>query len=167
MGTTTYLVALGANRRSRHGSPAQAVAAAIARLDGVVATSPIVASAPLGPSTRRFANAAVLVESDLAPPAMLVRLKGIERDFGRRRGRRWGARAIDLDLILWSVGVWRSPGLTVPHPAYRERRFVLDPLLAIAPGWRDPADGLTVRHLQHRLTASRPVNRREDPLMGP
>ena len=143
------------------------VLAAVAALDGVRAVSPVIASAPVGPSTRRFANAAMLVDSDLPPPAMLARLKAIERDFGRRRGRRWGARVIDLDLIGWSGGAWRSPGLTVPHPRWRERRFVLAPLLAIMPGWRDPHTGLSVRRLHARLTAARPLNRRMSAAAGP
>lgn len=171
MGTTTYLIALGSNRRGRHGSPARAVAAALAALASAGATvraaSPLLASAPVGPSARRFANAAALVDSALAPPAMLARLKAIERAFGRRRGRRWGARPIDLDLILWSGGAWRSPGLTVPHPAFHARAFVLAPARAIAPDWRDPGTGLTVRQLHRRLTAPRPVNRRLPSGWGP
>ena len=63
---------------------------------------------------------------------MLSMLKAIERDFGRRRGQRWGARVIDLDIILWSGGRWRSPGLIVPHSAYAARDFVLHPLATIA-----------------------------------
>src|SRR5690606_32497421 len=102
------------------------------------------------PSIRRFANAAALIESDEAPPALLGRLKAIERAFGRRRGRRWGARVIDLDIILWSEGAWGDPDLVVPHPRFRERAFVLDPLALIAPRWRDPVSGLTVRHLRAR-----------------
>ncbi len=82
---------------------------------------------------------------------MLARLKPIEARFGRRPGQHWGARVLDLDIILWSEGPWSSPGLTVPHPAFRERRFVLDPLLRVAPEWRDPLTGLTVRQLAHRL----------------
>lgn len=82
---------------------------------------------------------------------MLARLKGIERAFGRRRGQRWSARVIDLDIVLWSGGPWSSPGLTIPHMAFRERDFVLAPLLGVAPDWRDPLSGLTVRQLHARL----------------
>ena len=154
-----YLIALGSNRRSRHGGPAQTVRAAAAAI-GARALSPVIASAPVGPSTRRFANAVALVDSVAAPPAMLARLKAVERAFGRRRGRRWGARVVDLDLIGWSGGIWRSRPLTIPHRAYRDRAFVLAPLLAVAPGWRDPVTGLTPRQLHARLTRARPVNRR-------
>ena len=151
----TYVVAIGSNRRGRHGGPRAEVAAALVLLGGEA--SPIIASAPLGPSTRTFANAALLIRSDEAPPALLARLKAIERDFGRRHGRRWGERVIDLDIILWSGGTWRSPTLTIPHPAFRARDFVLRPMAAIAPRWRDPRSARTVRQLHARLTRARAV----------
>lgn len=90
---------------------------------------------------------AAIVETDEAPGALLARLKAIEAAFGRRRGQCWGARVIDLDIILWSGGAWASPGLTIPHPAFRGRDFVLRPLAQIAPGWRDPVSGRTIRQL--------------------
>jgi 2-amino-4-hydroxy-6-hydroxymethyldihydropteridine diphosphokinase len=155
--SSTYAIALGSNRRGRHGGPVAEVRAAIAALGGVVAVSPIIASAPLGPSIRRFANAAVLLESPLAPPAMLARLKAIERAFGRRRGARWGARVIDLDIVLWSGGSWGTAALTVPHIAFRERGFVLDPLRTIAPDWRDPVTGLSIRQLHARSHKRAPL----------
>lgn len=146
-----YVIAFGSNRRGRHGAPAAEVGAAIAALGNVVKVSPILATAPLGPSRRRFANAAAMIDSADLPPALLARLKAIERDFGRRRGRRWDSRVIDLDLILWSGGAWSSAGLTVPHPLFRRRDFVLRPVLAVAPDWRDPITGRTIRQLAVRL----------------
>ena len=154
MPTYRYAIALGSNRRGRHGSPEAEIAAALAALGGVVAVSPLLRTPPLGPSKRRFANAAALIESDEDPPALLARLKAIERGFGRRRGRSWGARVIDLDIILWSGGAWGGPGLTVPHAAFRERDFVLRPLLAVVPGWRDPVSGLSIRQLAWRRARS-------------
>lgn len=151
MPTYRYAIALGSNRRGPHGSPEAEIAAALAALGGVLAVSPVLRTPPLGPSKRRFANAAALIESDEAPPALLARLKAIERAFGRRRGRSWAARVIDLDIILWSEGAWGQKGLTVPHAAFRERDFVLRPLLAVAPEWRDPVSGLSVRQLAVRL----------------
>ena len=123
----------------------------------MVAASPIMASAPVGPSLRRYANAAALIASDEPPPALLARLKAIEGAFGRRAGERWSARVIDLDILFWSNGAWASPGLVVPHRLVRERDFVLGPLARIAPGWRDPLTGLTVAHLSRRLTTRRPL----------
>lgn len=162
MGRTSYAVAIGSNRRGWNGSPVREVAAAIAAVGGVVAASPIVTSAAIGPSLRRFANAVVVVETRDDPPALLKRLKAIERRFGRRRGRRWGERVIDLDIILWSGGLWATRGLAVPHPAFRSRDFVLGPLVGIAPFWRDPLTGFSIRQLHHRLTARRPVPSRAD-----
>lgn len=154
--TSTYIIALGSNRSGRHGGPAAEIRAALALLKPV-ATAPIMASAPVGPSQRRFANSAAIVESADDPPAMLARLKAIEHEFGRRPGRRWGARVIDLDIVGWSGGPWVSPGLVIPHPAFRTRDFVLAPLVRIAPDWRDPVTGQTVRQLRHRLTRRRPL----------
>ena len=91
---------------------------------------------------------------------LLRLLKQVERDFGRRRGgQRWSARVLDLDLVLWSGGAWSSPGLTVPHIAYRDRDFVLAPALAVAADWRDPVSNLSIRHLKARLTRPRPMPR--------
>ena len=154
-----YIIAIGSNRRGRHGGPAAEVLAAAAAI-GAGAVSLVVVTAALGPSIRRFANAVASVETDEDPPALLARLKQVERAFGRRAGRRWGARVVDLDIVLWSGGVWCSPELTVPHASFRQRRFVLDPLARLAPAWRDPITRLTVRQLRARLTRPRPLPRR-------
>lgn len=159
MATTSYAIALGSNRRSRHGSPAATLRAAIAALAGVKAVSKIRATPALGPAGRGFANAVALVDSDLLPDALLGELKALERAFGRRAGRRWGPRVLDLDIILWSGGAWGGPGPIVPHPEYRGRTFVLEPLAELAPDWRDPLTGATMRQLLARLTAPRPVPR--------
>lgn len=147
MPVTSYALALGSNRRGLHGGPAQSVRAALAAIGGVVAVSAVIETVPVGPSQRRFANMAAIVETNEAPDALLARLKAIERGLGRRRGQRWGARVIDIDIILWSGGAWASPDLTIPHPAFRLRGFVLRPLAQIAPRWRDPVSGRTIRQL--------------------
>ncbi|HET7816310.1 MAG TPA: 2-amino-4-hydroxy-6-hydroxymethyldihydropteridine diphosphokinase [Sphingomicrobium sp.] len=156
--THLYAIGIGSNRRhGRHGRPAGVVEAAIARLDrdfGLFDASPIVLNPALGRAGREFANAVALVESNLEPPAMLAAVKAIEREFGRRRSRRWGSRVLDLDLVAWSGGRWRARGLTVPHPALEKRGFVLGPLAAVAPNW--PVRGaLAARHLAHRLARRR------------
>ncbi|HUG45912.1 MAG TPA: 2-amino-4-hydroxy-6-hydroxymethyldihydropteridine diphosphokinase [Sphingomicrobium sp.] len=154
-----YAIAIGSNRRhGRFGGPPRVVEAAIARLDrdfGLFDSSPIVLNKAVGGAGRDFANAVALVESDLQPPQMLAALKHIERQFGRRASRRWAARVLDLDIIDWSGGCWRSRALTVPHPAAAKRSFVIEPLASIAPGWRLER-GLTARHLAHRLARGRP-----------
>ena len=163
MRKTSYAVAIGSNRRhGRHGAPGRVVAAAVAALGGhgieVERLSRIRATPALGPAGRGFANAAVLVSTALEPPDLLARLKAVERSFGRRRGRRWGPRVVDLDIVLWSDGAWAGSSLVVPHPEFRRRLFVLDPLAELVPGWRDPLSGLSVRQLRRRLLAPRAVD---------
>lgn len=126
----------------------------------VLEAAPVLLTDPVGPSLRRYANSAAVVETRLEPPALLALLKRIEREFGRRPGgQRWAARVLDLDLVLWSGGPFAAPGLTIPHPLFRTRGFVLAPAAHVAPSWRDPVTGLTVRHLHARLTRPRAVRR--------
>ena len=124
----------------------------------VESSSKSLSSAPLGPSSRRYANGAVVVATELDPPALLAVLKRIEAEFGRRRGgARWRARVLDLDIVLWSGGCWKDRILTIPHGGYRGRAFVLRPASRVAPLWRDPVGGLTVRQLHARLTRPTPL----------
>jgi 2-amino-4-hydroxy-6-hydroxymethyldihydropteridine diphosphokinase len=161
-----YLIALGSNvRHTRFGPPRRVLAAALERLEAdgvrVIAAAPVNETDPVGPSIRRYANSAAVIETSLEPDELLALLKRIEREFGRRRGgRRWRARVLDLDVILWSGGPYASPALTIPHPLFRERAFVLDPAADVAPDWRDPFTGATVRQLHARLTRQHALPKR-------
>jgi 2-amino-4-hydroxy-6-hydroxymethyldihydropteridine diphosphokinase len=163
-----YAIAIGSNRRhGRHGAPRAVIGAAVDALAGagliVHGVSPVMVSPAMGPGGRSYANAAVLIETPLDPQALLALLKGIERAFGRRRGRRWGARVLDLDIALWSGGAWPPGGarrgersqrrgwLLVPHIGLRHRDFVLRPLLVLAPRWKTDTGQGTVRHAMARL----------------
>ena len=165
-----YAIALGSNRsHGRYGTPRAVIHAAVAALVNagldVCEVSPIITTSALGPSDRSFANAAAIIETPLDPPALLTLFKTIERDFGRRRSRRWGARVIDLDIALWSGGRWPrrgaiTPGdLAVPHRALAQRDFVLRPLVALVPDWRLGEGRGTVRQALFRLSAPKPVDR--------
>jgi len=99
-------------------------------------------------------NAAVVGETRLAADALLKRLLTIELDFGRTRPYAGAPRTLDLDLILYGDAVIDAPGLQVPHPRFRERRFVLEPLAEIAPDWRDPVGGQSVEELLRALKQS-------------
>jgi len=160
-----YLIALGSNRRhGRFGMPREVLGAVPRALEKssikVEVISEVFETAPVGPSQRRYANAAAIVSTHLLPPALLDRLKQIEREFGRRTGgARWGDRVLDLDIVLWEGGTWSDPGLIIPHVEFHNRRFVLDPAAAIAGGWRDPITGHTLRQLHARLTRPRPLPR--------
>lgn len=159
-----YAIGIGSNRPfSRALGPRAMVKAAFVALGAaplrLLASSPIIATRPLGPSMRTYANAAALVVSPLPPPEMLDLLQSLERRFGRRRYRRWGARTLDLDILLWSGGSVRSTRLTVPHAALHLREFALTPLMAVAPDWRVPMRGGTTAQLAARLDKPRPVSR--------
>ena len=156
--THLYAIAIGSNRpHGRHGRPSGVVAAAIARLEadfGLFDASPIMLNPAIGGAGRDFANGVALVESKLDPLAMLATLQGIERDFGRRPGRRWGARVLDLDILAWSGGSVTARGLIVPHPRLATRAFAIGPLAMIAPQWR-LIGPLTAHHLATRLARRR------------
>ena len=152
-----YLIALGSNQRhQRLGSPRDVIHAACRRLGDeglqVIAISRPIASRPVGPSQRSYANAVAIIETHLSPPALLALLKRIESAHGRRTGQPWSRRVLDLDIILWSGGAFVSdrPALTIPHPLMRERSFVLGPAAEIAGDWRDPLTGLTIAQLASR-----------------
>ncbi len=157
--THLYAIALGSNRRHvRFGRPTGVIEAAIATLDAefdLFDASQVILNKAIGGAGRDFANAVALVESPLEPEAMLKSLKSMERSFGRRPGKRWGERVLDLDLVAWDGGRFSSRQLNIPHPRLEERDFVLGPLESIAPGWRIKG-GLNVRHLASRLGKRRP-----------
>lgn len=96
-------------------------------------------------------NGAVVGTTSLDAHALLERLLSIEQACGRTRPYGGAPRTLDLDLILYGDSVIDEPGLIVPHPRFRERRFVLAPLAEIAESWRDPVSGKTIRELLNRL----------------
>jgi len=134
---------------------------AIARLEADGRATPERVSAayetdPVGPPGQGpYLNAAAALRTDLAPEELLALLLGIERAMGRDRSGepRNGPRIVDLDLLLDGDRRIERPGLSVPHPRFRERGFVLVPLAEIAPGAIDPASGETVQSLLRRLAS--------------
>lgn len=149
------LIALGSNRcHGRHGRPdgvLRAVLAELALLAPVLRVSPLFDTAPIGPGSRRYANAVAAIDWPGAPASLLGALKAMEREFGRRPGQRWGDRVLDLDIIACGRLRLHTRRLTVPHRHLAQRRFVLDPLVTVAPEWRHPANNLTARQLRARL----------------
>jgi 2-amino-4-hydroxy-6-hydroxymethyldihydropteridine diphosphokinase len=139
--TLDAVIGLGANLGNRRATLLSA-ARELEQVGRVAARSSLYETDPVGPPQPAYLNAAILLRTDLTPELLLAALLDIEQRLGRVRRERWGPRAIDLD-ILWLEGtVHRSPTLTVPHPSLRERPFALRPLLDVAPGARDPSDGI-------------------------
>lgn len=149
-------IALGSNRpHGRFGRPPAVVMAAAEALHArglpILCMSPVIATAPIGPSRRQFANAALTTRWPGDPVGLLRILKDIERAFGRRPGRRWGPRVLDLDILLIGDHRIDLPALTVPHRDMAARRFVLAPLAAVLPDWHHPKTGLSTRQMLARL----------------
>ncbi|PIQ83762.1 MAG: 2-amino-4-hydroxy-6-hydroxymethyldihydropteridine diphosphokinase [Candidatus Omnitrophica bacterium CG11_big_fil_rev_8_21_14_0_20_63_9] len=108
-----------------------------------------------GPPQERYLNTVIEIETELAPPALLRTLQGIEHALGRRRqAERWGPRTIDLDLLLYDDRILHDPSLTVPHPRMHERRFVLEPLAELAPAFIHPVIKRDIAALLRELPAA-------------
>ncbi|WP_110669289.1 2-amino-4-hydroxy-6-hydroxymethyldihydropteridine diphosphokinase [Salinicola halophilus] len=122
-------------------------------LTEVTARSPLYTSAPVGPQDQPdFVNAAAAIVTRLSPLALLDQLQALEQRHRRVRERHWGPRTLDLDL-LWYDGLRLSTSrLTLPHPEMTNRRFVIEPLSAIAPGLSVEGEPLRVWHdrLRHQ-----------------
>ncbi|MCX7097603.1 MAG: 2-amino-4-hydroxy-6-hydroxymethyldihydropteridine diphosphokinase [Methylococcales bacterium] len=118
---------------------------AIANLLGVreISFSSLYQSVPMGPQDQPdYINAVMGITTELAPHALLQALQAIETGQGRiRRGERWGARTLDLDILIYGDQMLDFPDLTVPHPGLAERAFVLYPLSEIAPDIIIPGKG--------------------------
>ena len=149
-------VALGSNLGDRDAH----LRYAIARLRSLLAApaaSGFIDTAPCGAAAAgqpRYLNAAVVGWSAARPAELLARLHEIEDARGRRRPFRHAPRTLDLDLILMGGLIVSTPALEVPHPRFRERRFVLAPLAELAPDLVDPVTGLSVGALLAQLDAS-------------
>jgi 2-amino-4-hydroxy-6-hydroxymethyldihydropteridine diphosphokinase len=145
-------IALGSNVGDRHATLNAAIDALRPIVDDLRSSS-FVETPFIGDAVQpSVLNAAIVGASSLAAHALLERLLAIELDFGRTRPYRGAPRTLDLDLILYGDAIINEPGLQVPHPRFRERRFVLEPLAEIAPDWRDPVTGLSIDALLQRLT---------------
>ena len=135
---TRAAIALGSNLGDRLAYLASG-AAALRAVSDVVAVSPLYETAPVGgPDQGAYLNAVMVVETDLAAKQLLATLHEIEHRADRARDVRWGPRTLDLDLVLFGDAIITEPEISVPHPRFHERRFVLEPLLAAWPDARDP-----------------------------
>jgi 2-amino-4-hydroxy-6-hydroxymethyldihydropteridine diphosphokinase len=151
-------IALGSNLDDREAHLSFAVAA-LGRLLQNLTMSSWIETDPVGVGEQpRFLNGAAVGDTTLTARELLDELLRIEVERGRVRGTGPLAlpRTLDLDLILYGDAVIDEPGLLVPHPRFRERLFVLEPLAEVAGDWIDPVTGLTVSALRSRLARRRP-----------
>jgi 2-amino-4-hydroxy-6-hydroxymethyldihydropteridine diphosphokinase len=151
----TAVIALGSNIGDREGHLAFAVTRLSTFLTNLRQSS-WYDTAPAGVPDRqpRYLNGVVMGETALTARQLLEALLAIEREAGRTRPSVLAPRTLDLDLILFGSERIREPGLVVPHPRFRERLFVLEPLAEIAPGLADPDTGETISALVRRARAS-------------
>jgi 2-amino-4-hydroxy-6-hydroxymethyldihydropteridine diphosphokinase len=151
-------IALGSNLGDRRAN----LAIAVDRLSHLLTdltVSTIIETVPEGHGLEEeplFLNAAAVGTTTLDARSLLNELQAIELDLGRTRPYRGAARTIDLDLILLGDVVIDEPGLQVPHPRFRERGFVLDPLTEVGADLRDPVTGQSVLGLAHKQKAREP-----------
>jgi len=155
------LLSLGSNLGDREGNLRAALRAlrtlpgvTLGRVSHCYETKPLVDTAQPD-----FLNLAAEIETDLDPLELLDAVKDIEERVGRVATRRWGPRVIDIDLILCGAKAISEERLTVPHPEFRKRAFVLAPLAEIAPDAIDPVTGQTVAELATRGAAEGEVVR--------
>ena len=106
-----------------------------------------------------FLNCVVKLDTEKMPKQLLSGILDVEQQMGRRRTQKKGPRTIDIDILLFGNSIIETKGLTVPHPALHERRFVLEPLAEIAPDVRHPAFKRTIRELRDTLPPGQAVRK--------
>lgn len=156
--TRRAYIGLGSNLGQREAHLSAALEG-LRRAPGVtlLRSSGLYETAPVGPPQPDYLNAVAELEVTLAPLQLLELLRALERAAGRERRERWGPRTLDLDLLFYGGDVLELPGLTVPHPELHRRRFVLEPLVELAPEFVHPVLGRTAFQLLQELTTESPA----------
>jgi 2-amino-4-hydroxy-6-hydroxymethyldihydropteridine diphosphokinase len=126
----------------------------------IVKQSSLYESEPLGDAKTWFVNAVIEIETESSAEDLLKRLKGIEATMGRKRvrGKRWGSRIIDLDILFFNGEIINKRNLKVPHPELHNRRFVLAPLSELAPQMIHPKLAVSVSELLAGLKDTKKIH---------
>jgi 2-amino-4-hydroxy-6-hydroxymethyldihydropteridine diphosphokinase len=125
----------------------------------VIKESSLYESEPLGDAKEWYINGAVEIETKFKPEMLLEKFKNIERAMGRKKvKKRWGARIIDLDILLYDSAVVKKKNLRIPHPEMTSRKFVLIPLSEIAPQVVHPELGVTISELLFKLKDDKKIH---------
>ncbi len=147
LGKTVYL-GLGSNVGNREEMLQRAIDRLHSRELRIVRVSSVYETEPQGRRNQRwFLNLVAEARTDLFPRQLLGRIAKIEQELGRRRMLANGPRTIDIDILFFGGFVVETPALTIPHPRIAERRFVLAPMVELAPDLRDPVTRRTMREL--------------------
>ncbi|WP_299301221.1 2-amino-4-hydroxy-6-hydroxymethyldihydropteridine diphosphokinase [uncultured Fretibacterium sp.] len=145
---------LGTNLGNRLGNLRQAARAIEEDIGPILRASEVFETEPWGVTDQpHFLNACLCLDIDgeSDPEALLAPLKAIERRMGRKETIRWGARLIDIDILLIGDRIYESPALRIPHLHLSERSFVLTPLIQILPGWNHPLTGKSLEEMSEAL----------------
>ncbi len=150
-------IALGSNLGNSLAALEQALKI-ISQTPGInlVAASSWYLTKPVGPPQPDYLNGCAILAVELTPEELLVLLQAIELQFGRVRSKesRWGARTLDLDIILYGDLITNNSDLIIPHPRMRERAFVLVPLSEIAEDWQEPVSQKEIAQLVSEIDCS-------------
>ncbi len=156
-GPEPVVLSLGANLGDRLGTMERACVALRHQAIRPVRASSLLVTRPLeGSGGGAFINVCLLVHTSLTPHQLLRRCQGIEREFGRKRVHRWGARTLDIDLIVYGQKEVHSPTLTLPHPGWKQRDFVLAGMMELGVLAGPGPPGASTRQFQHWLHDAEP-----------
>lgn len=146
--TKTYFLSLGSNVGDQLNNLLSAEGELSLRVGKIIKKSSYYITDPWGYTKQAtFINSCLLIKSEHSPTEMLSIIKAIEVDLGRKTRKKWGPRLIDIDIIFFNKSIVRSPNLVIPHPYMHERKFVLSPMLEIAPQFVHPVLNKTIEEL--------------------
>lgn len=150
---------LGANLGEREATLKHAVQLISERIESVTSQSKLYETAPWGVIDQPvFINQVIQIQTELSPKKVLEQTLKIEKQLGRERRFRWGARVIDIDILYYADFILEDSDLHLPHPRLHERRFTLVPLVEIAPDFVHPVLKKTNRELLEKCTDEGIVN---------